>query len=73
MESQTDAMWRRLLREGELVFIGQCAPAQAFIEENTDETMVELFLTRKVPGDNRKAIKLRVAISIIRPPKTTED
>jgi hypothetical protein len=72
-ESQTEALWRRLLREGELVFIGNSIPAQMFIEEKSDETMVELFLTRRNSGD-RKNLKLRICISIVKPPKPqTED
>lgn len=72
-ESQTDAMWRRLLREGELVFIGHCVPPQAFIEEKTDETMVEFLLARKPHVADKRGLKLRVSISIIRPPKTDDD
>jgi hypothetical protein len=71
-ETPTEVLWRRLLREGELVFIGNCIPPQAFIEEKADETMVEFLLSRKANADRRN-LKLRISISIIKPKVSDDD
>lgn len=73
-ESQTEALWRRLLREGELVFIGHCTPDQAFVEEKPgEETMVEFFLRNKPNASDKRMKKLRISISIVKPPPPKDD
>ena len=65
-ETGTETMWRRMLREGELVFVGYCNPSNAYFEEKDDQTMAEIFLSKKLTGDKR-SLKLRVSISVIKP------
>ena len=65
-ESGTEAMWRRMLREGELVFVGYCNPSNAYFDEKDDQTMAEIFLSKKHTGDKR-SLKVRVSISVIKP------
>ena len=65
-ENSTESLWRRMLKEGELVFVGYCNPSQAYFEEKDDQTMAELFLSKKL-GPDKRSIKVRVSVSVIRP------
>ena len=72
MESQSEVVWRRLLREGKLVWVGFCNPSQVYLEDEDGQVMVEAFLSRKLNGD-RKAVKVRITMEVLRPKPEKEE
>ena len=67
MSEASKETWRRMLRNGKIVFIGYSSPEETYFDESDPgKTMVEVFLSKRLGGGGGPSSrKVRVTVEVI--------